>query len=142
VRGSISTGRLGRARIAAFAWGVFLFALTSWPSPPHIVALDRIPNFDKLVHFGLYSTEAFFLYFSIRWPGRTGFSIVRVAALVGGMAVWGMADEVHQTWIPGRSCDIDDVAADVVWATAGAIAASALSKRRRSPPDEDVEGRT
>jgi len=82
------------------------------------------------VHFTLYGGEAFFLYLALRWPGRSGFSFARVAALTGLMAVWGIADEVHQTWIPGRSCDADDVAADVVGAAAGALVASAISGRR------------
>lgn len=84
------------------------------------------------MHFTLYAGEAFFLYLALRWPGRAGFSFARAAALTGLMAVWGIADEVHQTWIPGRSCDADDVAADVVGAAAGALVASAISGRRAS----------
>ncbi|MDQ2969989.1 MAG: VanZ family protein [Acidobacteriota bacterium] len=91
----------------------------------------EIPNFDKLVHFGLYAVESFFLFLSVRWPGRPRFSLSRVFTLVGAMAVWGVADEVHQTWIPGRSCEAGDVAADVAGATVGALAASALFAGRR-----------
>jgi VanZ family protein len=91
----------------------------------------EIPNFDKLVHFGLYAVESFFLFLSVRWPGRPRFSWARVFALVGAMAVWGVADEVHQTWIPGRSCEAGDVGADVAGATAGALVASALFARRQ-----------
>jgi VanZ family protein len=90
-----------------------------------------IPNFDKLVHLALYGVEAFLLSFAIRWPGREGFSIARTAALVGLMAVWGVVDETHQSWIPGRSMDAGDVAADVSGAALGALTGSALSGRRR-----------
>jgi VanZ family protein len=48
------------------------------------------------------------------------------------MAVWGIVDEVHQTWIPGRSCEAGDVAADVAGATAGALVASSLFAGRRA----------
>jgi VanZ family protein len=122
--------RLGGARAAALLWGVFLFALTSWPSPPRIGLVEGIPNFDKMVHLTLYGVESFFLYAAIRWPGRPRFSLARVLALVGLMAVWGIVDEVHQTWIPGRSCEAGDVAADVCGAAIGGLLASAVSGRR------------
>jgi VanZ family protein len=123
--------RLRRARTAALAWGVFLFAITSWPRPPEIPVLSGIPNFDKVVHFGLYAAESFLLYLAIRWPGRARFSLLRVLALTGLMAAWGTVDEVHQTWIPGRSCDAEDAVADTVGGLAGALVASALTGTRR-----------
>jgi VanZ family protein len=127
--------RPGRARAWAIAWGVFLFTLTSWPHPPDVPGLSRIPNFDKLVHFGLYSVEAFFLYAAIAWRGRPGgFSLLRALALTGVMAVWGAADELHQHWIPSRSMEGGDVAADVVGGAAGALAASAWWKREARAP--------
>ena len=124
-----------RAKSAAFSWGVFLLALTSWPRPPRVPVLSGIPNFDKAVHFGLYGVEAFLLYRAIRWAGRAGFSLARVLVIVGSLAVWGMADEIHQFWIPGRSMEAGDVAADVTGAGFGAIAGS-LASRRRSPREE------
>jgi VanZ family protein len=123
--------RLRRARTAALAWGVFLFALTSWPKPPEVPILSGIPNFDKVVHFALYAVESLLLYFAIRWPGRPGFSLLRVLALTGAMAAWGTVDEVHQTWIPGRSCDPEDALADTAGAAAGALVASVLTGTRR-----------
>src|SRR6476659_3375609 len=118
------------ARIAAVAWGAFLFLLTSWPRPPRMPLVSQIPNFDRLVHFGLYAIEAGLLYASVAWPGRPRFSFGRVLAIVGAMAVWGVVDEVHQTWIPERSMEGGDVAADVAGAVAGAVAASAVSGGR------------
>ena len=124
--------RLRRARIRAIAWGVFLFVLTSWPKPPDVPGLSRIPGFDKVVHFTLYAGEAFFLYASIVWPGKAVFSLARVLAVTGSMAVWGALDELHQHWIPGRSMEGGDVAADVVGAAAG-------SSRRPRARGEDRE---
>ena len=95
--------------------------------------MSGIPNFDKLVHFTLYGVEAWLLYRSVRWPGLSGFSLMRALAIVGVMAVWGAADETHQTWIPGRSMEGDDVAADVVGAATGAVAASVASRKRADP---------
>jgi VanZ family protein len=56
---------------------------------------------------------------------------MRVATIVGAMAVWAVADETHQAWIPGRSMESGDVGADVFGAVAGAVMASAVSGRDR-----------
>jgi VanZ family protein len=93
--------------------------------------VSGIPNFDKLVHFTLYAVQAWLLYRSVEWPGHSRFSLARALAIVGVMAVWGVADETHQTWIPGRSMEGDDVGADVVGAAAGAVAASVLAGKRK-----------
>ena len=122
---------LSAARAAALIWAGFLFTLTSWPRPPEVPILSGIPNFDKVVHLGLYGVEGFFVYASIRWPGRARFSLLRVLAIVGAMAVWGTADEVHQHWIPGRSVEAGDAGADTLGALVGSLAASARSGRRR-----------
>jgi len=119
------------ARVAAVAWGLFLFALTSWPSPPEVPAVSWIPSFDKLVHAMLYGVEGFLLYFAIRWRGPARFSWKR-ALLVGlVMMVWGSLDEIHQLWIPGRSCEVADAATDTVAGFLGGAAASGLSVARR-----------
>ena len=119
------------ARRWAVAWGIFLLTLTSWPSPPSVPVVSGIPNFDKLVHFTLYAVEAWLLYRSVRWAGRTGFSAARTLAIVGVMAVWGVADETHQTWIPRRSMEGADVLADVAGAGVGAAVASWVSRGDR-----------
>ncbi|HYT31303.1 MAG TPA: VanZ family protein [Thermoanaerobaculia bacterium] len=121
---------LARARRAALIWAVFLLTLTSWPKPPTVPIVSAIPNFDKVIHFVLYGVEAFLLYQAVLWPGRPRFSLGRVLALVGAMAVWAMADETHQAWIPGRSMEAGDVAADVTGAVVGAMVASITDRGR------------
>ena len=110
-------------------WGLFLIALTSWPKPPEIPIVTGFPHFDKLVHAFLYGLEAFLLYRAVRWPGKARGAILRVLAIVGVMTVWGVLDEVHQYWIPGRLMEGSDVAADVTGATVGAMVASFGARR-------------
>lgn len=119
--------RLKTARRLAVLWGLLLFTLTSWPRPPRVPILSTIPNFDKVVHFGLYALEAFFLYQAVRWAGRVGFSLVRVLIITGVMAFWGTVDEIHQLWIPGRSAEVGDAVADTTGGAVGALAASLLA---------------
>ena len=148
-----------RARVLAVAWGLFLLALTSWPSPPEVPVVSSIPNFDKLVHATLYGVEGFLLYFAIAWkPGGGGTPPRRPGRERGGpaaekeqtvparvswrrallvglvMAVWGTLDEIHQLWIPGRSCEVADAVTDTVAGFVGAALASKVSvaaRRRR-----------
>jgi VanZ family protein len=121
---------LRRARFLAAAWGGFLLLLTSWPNPPSVEA-GRFP-LDKLTHFALYAVEAFLLYRAIRWPTRSGPALSRIATVVGALALWGMLDEAHQEWIPGRRMDSGDLFADISGATAGAVFAGLASKERRA----------
>jgi VanZ family protein len=98
-----------------------------------VPVVSGIPNFDKLVHFALYAVEAWLIYRSVLWPGEPRFSLARAVVIIGAMAVWGIADETHQTWIPQRSMEGSDVAADVAGAATGAVAASWLSRREARP---------
>jgi VanZ family protein len=116
-----------RARIAAALWGGFLFLLTSWPNPPSI-APGGFP-LDKVTHFVLYAVEAFLLVRAFA-PGGGAFA-GRFLGVVGAMAVWGMLDETHQEWIPGRMMDAADLYADLAGAVAGALGGLAISARPR-----------
>jgi VanZ family protein len=117
-----------RARIAAALWGGFLFLVTSWPNPPAVEA-GGFP-LDKLTHFLLYAIEAVLLHRAIRWKGRSGVAMSRVMAIVGTMAVWGMLDETHQEWIPGRRMDTGDLVADIAGAAVGAVLGEAIARKR------------
>lgn len=52
------------------------------------------------------------------------------AVVVLGILAWGVLDEVHQSFTPGRAVEAGDVAADGVGAAAGVAAALALARRR------------
>ncbi len=122
---------LRRARRAAVVWGIFLLALTSWPSPPELPSAWAIPNLDKLVHGLLYGIEGFFLYFAVAWPmpGRT---FLKALAVAGMLAVWGTLDEIHQAFIPGRFMEGMDAVLDASGGFLGALVASRVATSRRS----------
>ncbi len=122
---------LRRARLLAVLWGLFLFALTSWPSPPEVPVVSSIPNFDKVVHATLYGVQGFLLYLAIRWKGPAGFSWRRAVIVGVVMMVWGTLDEIHQLWIPGRSCEVGDAVTDTLAGFLGAAVASRVSVSRR-----------
>jgi VanZ family protein len=100
------------------AWAAVIYWLSSQPSVP----APGIPHVDKAAHFGAYAVLGTLLAFAAR---RTGAPIA--AAVVMGM-LYGISDEIHQMYVPGRSPDVVDWAADA----AGVITACYLYTRWRS----------
>ena len=78
--------------------------------------LDKI-YFDKWVHFGLFAMLVFLWRFS--FPSHSTFSnwAILLLALSYGFSV----EFIQKFWIPGRSFDLTDVAADMTGAIAGLI---------------------
>jgi VanZ family protein len=110
---------------AALAQAVLIFALSARPGDAYPSV--GLPGLDKVVHFALYAPLGGFLCVAI--GGRVAF------AALGG-ALYGITDEVHQSYVPGRFPDAGDAVADAFGAAAGALwAGRRLARRRRR--DED-----
>ena len=87
---------------------------------------DLTPPFDKLYHAGNFGVLGILLYLA---TGR-----VYLAVLLASL--YGVSDEVHQAYVPGRSADMLDWVADTVGAGVGvgvAVWAVRLWLRRRNP---------
>lgn len=105
----------------ACALGIFaLSAIPQMPAPP--LGLS-----DKDAHFGLYTGFAA----TLAW----GFAGGRIDGLGGRAALlalvcaslYGITDELHQWFVPGRSCDAFDWMADTTGAALLAIAVLAFA---------------
>jgi peptidoglycan/LPS O-acetylase OafA/YrhL len=108
------------AALAAVAWTAGLFALSSWS--PGDGALDvwwRFPHDDKVVHGILYAVLGGLLRVA---TGR----VLAAVTIAGGV---GIADELYQATVPGRTADPLDWLADVLGALAGAALVTALPRR-------------
>lgn len=93
-------------------WALLLFVLSSVPG-------NRYPDTDvkfadKYVHFCLYTPFGLLLG---RWIGQQWFGIL--AILAGWF--YGATDEIHQLWVPKRSCDIHDWMVDAVAVMVGVL---------------------
>jgi VanZ family protein len=110
---------------AAAGWAGALFWASSRPSWPF-----RPPAFlsyDGLLHAVAYAVLAALVYGMLA-PARLG--TLRAAVLAAALSgAYGATDEWHQSFVPGRSADPLDLAADLVGAAAGAVLAAALSWR-------------
>lgn len=104
--------------LPALAWAAVIFFLSS----RHTLPSPDVPNFDKAAHFGAYGLLGGLLAFAAR---RSGLSVL-VAVAIG--VLYGASDEIHQMYVPGRSPDVLDWAADA----AGVATACFLYTRWRS----------
>ena len=71
---------------------------------------------DKVVHASLFAVIAILLALSRKQS--TWRWLVASVVLASGV---GALDELHQHFLPGRSADINDLAADFMGATSGAL---------------------
>jgi VanZ family protein len=96
------------------AYMAIIFALSSGPSLP----LPRLTT-DKMAHAGVYGGLAILLVraFAAGWPRRI---TARAALLAAAVTIaYGISDEWHQLFVPGRTADRADVLADAIGALVG-----------------------
>lgn len=112
-------------RCTLFVYWLALFASTHLPPPPPVLSVD---NLDKLMHLVAYAGLAFLLV--VVYAGRRPVTAIQYAQLLAVVAIYGIVDEVLQTFV-GRTCDFWDWAADVIGAAVGLTAFHLLTYRRR-----------
>ncbi len=105
--------------------------------PGGTLPLPALPGLDKLAHFAVYGLLAASLISACR-PGLRQLRPGRVAAIaILWCLLYGLTDEFHQSFIPGRSVSFLDILAD----TLGALAVSLgwlLARRTGTATAEDV----
>lgn len=107
----------------ALAYAAFIFLLSSLERPPFLADFDLN---DKWKHFLLFTVFAVLVYrsaaVSMERPAAAGWMTVLL------VSAYGATDELHQYFVPGRSCDWRDWLADTV----AAIVIVAVLMRKRS----------
>ncbi len=110
--------------------------LSSRSQLPPLPLLRSLPASDKLAHAGWFFLLGLLAYRAARngegWPRRR-----TTLVLILGALLWGISDEAHQLFVPGRDVEAADVAADVVGAAVAAVIAEPLLRRLRlvaAPP--------
>jgi len=109
----------------ALVWMGLLFYLSSIPNAPQPFTFDFG---DKISHALAFGFLACLLVFA-RLPYRTG-SISRAALITGIVLIYGITDEIHQSFVPGRNASVGDVVADGI---GGLVAAFFLVWLQRRP---------
>jgi VanZ family protein len=105
-------------------WVALTFTLTSIPNPEFGASFTAA---DKLAHFGFYGVAGFLFVLWRRENGAGAAVAVGLAAIFA--ALLGAVDEYHQQWIPGRSMELLDWAADFAGGAAGAFCSAVAVSR-------------
>jgi hypothetical protein len=133
--------------------------LTLWLPPlvqmAIIFAISSIPDLgavpggvsDKTGHFIGYAILAALLLRALAGGRLAGFTWRRAALAVVIAGAYGISDELHQAFVPGRSPDLGDIAADTLGAAAAVLFVGALAAGRAwgilgfSSPRDDADER-
>lgn len=82
---------------------------------------EPFPGFDKLLHVALYFGLGLLTLRALAcWSGLITRHTVVLAVLMA--ALYGVTDEWHQSYVPGRTTDGWDLCADILGALFGALA--------------------
>ncbi|MBI5217203.1 MAG: VanZ family protein [Ignavibacteriae bacterium] len=111
-----------RYRFPAFVWAIIIFIASSIPSV-RLPKLELI-SVDKLLHIGIFFVLGVLVFRAFesnkQEPMKTWKRVVLSSLLT---ISYGVADEVHQSFVPGRHLDKYDMLADAI----GAIVAVGIS---------------
>jgi VanZ family protein len=102
--------------VLTIAWAALIYYLSDQPGMDIPLAF---PLQDKLMHLLAYAVLGF-LALGTQRPGASGFSVPDYWKITALTALYGVLDEFHQAFVPGRNADVLDVLADASGALLGA----------------------
>jgi VanZ family protein len=108
-------------------WAVVIFLLSSIPG--RAFPAYKILSYDKVLHALVYSVLGALVFLAVRrtWNLKTSSLILLATVFAAG---YGLTDEFHQLFVPGRSADLHDALADTVGGLLGAGIAALLPVSR------------
>ena len=113
-----------KIRTAVILWltTISYMGLIFYLSSRHHYTLPAFPdNFDKVVHMCAYIPLAYLLSLSMIRSGLRKY-VFLVAFIFA--SIYGVTDELHQAFVPGRDPAVGDVLADSLGAFLGSLGAS------------------
>jgi len=115
----------------AAGWAAVLFLLSAVPGSDFGLSIRHV---DKLAHFGLYTVLGIAL-------GRVRLGVPQLphALLIALGFLYGLSDEFHQAFVPGRTPDVRDWLADALGVVVGYCLA--LRWRRQAQGGDPEESR-
>jgi VanZ family protein len=110
------------------AWMGLIFALSAQPELPLPPGPWMEQVFDKLAHAGLFGVLAWLVWRAFRQHRGPSFSLLVLCVAV--TVVYAISDELHQSFVPGRTPSVADLAADAAGAAGATLLARWLERRR------------
>jgi VanZ family protein len=120
----------GQARLfatLAVLWAGVLFYASSQPNPFPLLPRGLFTH-DKLLHAGAYAVLGALACGALVWRRLRWVRALVLASLVA--TAYGVTDEWHQSYVPGRDADPHDLLADAAGALVGALAAGVILRGR------------
>jgi len=117
--------------IPLIVYWIILFTATTLP----MKELPSIALGDKVNHFSAYLLLSVMLFLTLIFQ-RRNILLQKYAAQFALLiaSVYGVLDEIHQLFIPGRSAEVLDWAADTGGALIGVIIITILMKKYKYQP--------
>jgi VanZ family protein len=117
----------------AILYAILIFFMSSLPG-------FKVPSLpidfgDKLVHFLEYGLFGIFLYRAFRYS-QSSFQPLRLTMAFG--MLYAASDEIHQLFVPDRSCDFFDFVTDSI----GLIVFAFISSRLNPAPKDESDHET
>ena len=112
--------------LPTIAYCGLIFYLSSQEIP---IKVSLFPMQDKAIHLIEYGVLSVLFFYSLRKsiPGFNFKTVAILAILLSGL--YGISDEVHQYFVPGRESSIGDVTANFI----GAIVFQSIHILKRKP---------
>jgi VanZ family protein len=92
----------------------FLSSQSVLPTPKGILGFDKVQH---LLAYAVFAVAAG-LWISLKQWKKTPFKCMVWIVII--VAAYGISDEVHQSFVPGRDCNVWDWVADTIGAILGA----------------------
>jgi VanZ family protein len=118
-----------RHQLPAIVWALVIFTASSIPA-------SRIPHFmfkisDKLIHASIFLVFGLFVYRALEVRvQRSLFDWRRALLTVTAVTAYGFLDELHQSFVPGRTPDVGDAMADATGGLLSALILYVVYRRR------------
>ncbi len=116
--------------LPALLYMALIFCLSSRPAPEALQAWPILWGM-KVVHLVEYGVLAVLWYVGLR--RATAWSPCAVGLVSVALTfAWGISDEIHQAFVPGRTARVEDIFTDLVGAVAATWLWRALVALRRA----------
>ncbi len=103
---------------------LLIFIQSSNPAPEQI---PRLPYLDKLIHLGAYAVLGILFFRAFESLNLKGSRLLVPLLAAVASSLYGISDEIHQSFVPFREADPFDAIADIL----GSIIGVALFQRSR-----------
>lgn len=101
-----------RYALAIILYCAAIFVLSAQPKPPQPEFAMKIPSIDKIAHAVIFGGLAGLVAVGLRRSNERLSPVAQFYAPILFTVLYGITDESHQLFVPKRSFDLWDLAAD------------------------------